>query len=454
MSTTLAGNACALDLRWVREFAADRDRNGFRHMSKKINVLIFPAGEVNAVELHDALSYCVNIEVFGASSVDRHGGYVFKNYISGLPLISDDNFLDEFNKVTASNKIDVVFPTHDSVADYFSKNRQKIKARVIVAGEYTSAVCRDKSMTYRAFRNYPFCPDVYRGAISYPAFVKPVSGQGTVGARLVNKATDLPDNIEEYVVTEYLPGEEYTVDCLTDTCGSLVHISPRSRERTMAGISVAGRTEELTDEIASIANQINAELNFLGLWWFQIKKDINNSWKMLEISTRCAGSMCLTRAKGVNLPLLSVYVVMGQPIKVLDSKYRVQMDRTLISRYKIDYKYSTVYFDFDDTLVIDGEVNLKAIWFLYQCRNEGIRVILLTKHEFDIHETLKKYAISDELFTKVITLPESEYKSDYVAGNQSIFIDNRFAERWEVHKKHGIPVFDVDGVETLMHWRC
>ena len=39
----------------------------------KIKVLVFPAGEINSVELHDALSHNVNIEVFGCSSVDRHG---------------------------------------------------------------------------------------------------------------------------------------------------------------------------------------------------------------------------------------------------------------------------------------------------------------------------------------------------------------------------------------------
>lgn len=53
----------------------------------KVNVLIFPAGEINSVELHDALSHNVNINVFGCSSVDRHGEYVFKNYRSGLPNI-------------------------------------------------------------------------------------------------------------------------------------------------------------------------------------------------------------------------------------------------------------------------------------------------------------------------------------------------------------------------------
>ena len=67
----------------------------------KIGVLIFPAGEVNSVELHDALCTCVNIRLYGASSYDRHGGYIFQDYTSGLPVISNSNFIEEFNRLIA-----------------------------------------------------------------------------------------------------------------------------------------------------------------------------------------------------------------------------------------------------------------------------------------------------------------------------------------------------------------
>ena len=72
----------------------------------KIHVLIFPAGENNSVGLHHALSHNVNIEIFGASSIgrDRHGSYVFKNYTSNLPLISDNDFIEFFSASDASFK--------------------------------------------------------------------------------------------------------------------------------------------------------------------------------------------------------------------------------------------------------------------------------------------------------------------------------------------------------------
>jgi len=423
-------------------------------MSKKINVLIFPAGEVNSVELHAALSSCVNIEVFGAASVDRHGPFIFRNYIGGLPFATHPAFYDELNKVIERYRIDVVFPTHDSVADLFSSNRNRIRAKVVVADPRTAEICRDKAKTYRIFSACDFTPTIYPEFREFPAFIKPIDGQGGQGARLVRSPEDVPHDIDlsRYVIQEYLPGEEYTVDCLTDYLGELRVISPRSRDRVMAGISVASKSRSVTVEVRHIAEAINAALTFRGLWFFQIKRDREGKWKLLEISTRCAGSMCLTRAMGWNLPLLSVYTALGYPVEILDSAYSVSMDRTLISRYKIDYDYSAVYFDFDDTLIINGKVHLPAIWFLYQCRNESKKVILVTRHEKDLDATLAEYCIPRALFSEIIHIRNEDSKACFVTESDAIFIDNSFKERMAVHRACRIPVFDVDALEVLMNW--
>ncbi len=421
----------------------------------KINVLIFPAGEINSIELHDALSTCVNIKLYGASSIDRHGEYIFKNYISNVPLISDPAFFEEFNKIITDNKIDIVFPTHDTVAEFFAKNHEKIHAKLICADNSTSEICRDKKKTFELFKDEEFCPIIYKDFDKLPVFIKPRRGQGSVGAFLIKNNSDIPQNIntEEYVICEYLPGEEYTVDCLTDKNGNLAAILPRSRNRLLAGICVSGQNETLTDEIKLIAQTINNKLKFCGLWFFQIKKDVNNKFKLLEISTRCAGTMCLSRAIGVNLPLLSIYTIMGYDIKVFINPYNIKMDRTLISRYKIDYDYKTVYFDFDDTLIINEKVHLPAICFLYQCRNKGKKVILLTKHEKEIYESLKQYCIDKNLFNEIIHIKPENRKSDFINPDKAIFVDNAYKERYEVYKTFKIPVFDVDGLEVLADWR-
>jgi len=252
-------------------------------------------------------------------------------------------------------------------------------------------------------------------------------------------------------------GEEYTVDCLTDRHGSLTAVMPRSRQRLLAGITVRGKDETLTEEIRRIASCINEKLGFLGLWYFQIKKDVHGKFKLLEVSARCAGSMCLSRALGVNLPLLSVYAACGRSIEVIQNPYHVMADRTLLSRYRIDYIYDRVYMDLDDTLIIQDKVCLPVIRFVYQCRNCGIPVCLLTRHNDSHHdsdtECLSRHAVSTDLFEQIISLGAGEEKPDYIKPEGSIFIDNSYQERKKVFDRHHIPVFDVEGMEVLADWR-
>lgn len=418
-----------------------------------INVLVFPAQGATS-GLHDALSTCVNINLIGASSIDRHGDYIYEHYISGVPMITDPGFIAAFNEIIDKNKIDVVLTTHDTVVKVLVDNRDKIHAKIVAADKHTTDLCRDKDAFYREFVDESFIPKQFDHIESYPVFIKPKEGQGGKGSYLIKSEKDIPNvNWSDYVISEYLPGEEWTVDCLTDKDGKLRFVSPRSRSRILAGISVAGQNEPLDAEIDYIATTLNRRLAFLGLWWFQIKRDATGRWKVMEISTRCSGTNCLTRARGVNLPLLSVYVAMGYDINVCPNAYNVKMDRAFIARYKIDYDYDTVYFDFDDTLTIRGKINLQAIWFLYQCRNQGKKMILLTKHAKEIYESMKHFAICSDIFTEVIHIKPEDKKSKYINSHKAIFIDNAYQERKDVHDVCGIPVFDVDMLEMLMNWR-
>lgn len=459
-------------------------------MGSKIGVLVFPAGEVNSVELHDALSTCVNIRLYGASSVDRHGGFIFKNYISEIPPIQDSRFLDELTNIIRQYKIDVVIPTHDDVALFLAENRTNIPAKILTAEYQTALICRDKKKTYEIFADCGFCPEVYtlsdavrpsrrdmnygvpfgytlpsdcpcgrNHLMQFPAFLKPRKGQGSVNTKPLYGIEDIPPDIDlnEYVVCEYLPGKELTVDCFTSHDGKLQAVLPRSRQRIFGGISVRAQAEPLTKEIQMIAETINARLNFLGLWYFQIRQDQKGDFKLLEVSARCAGTMCLSRARGINLPLLSVYAAMGRDTEILGNEYALTVDRTLISRYQTDLQYDRVYIDLDDTILVNGEVNLQIIRLLYQCVNNKKKIVLLTRHrsDHDDHavDALKRCRIAPELFDEIIEIPFGTPKYTKIQADAAVFIDNAYAERKAVREHLGIPVFDVDGIEVLLDWR-
>ena len=421
-----------------------------------IKVLVFPAGETNSVEIFEALSRQVNIELYGASSVERVGRHLFRRYRSDLPPITDPGFIAAFNSLLADWTIDVVIPTHDSVVEFLAVHEDEVAAQLLTPDAETALVCRDKRLTYELFADCSFTPRQYESAeaIDVPVFVKPTRGQGGYGARLIkpgDAAISAVDWATE-VVCEFLPGEELTVDCLTDRHGELLGVFPRSRDRTLGGVSVSGRALKADDDLRAMAETINDRLDFLGMWYFQVRQDVDGRFKLLEISARCSGSQVLTRARGVNLPLLSVYAAMGRDIMVRENHFPVTMDRTLMSMFDFGYDYAKVYLDYDDTVINLRGVDPDILRLIYQFRNDGKTIILITRHDGDIHRSLRKHCIDPHLFAEIVHLQKGELKADHMQPDGAIFIDNMFAERLAVQERHGIPVFDVDTTMVLQKW--
>jgi len=88
--------------------------------------------------------------------------------------------------------------------------------------------------------------------------------------------------------------------------------------------------------------------------------------------------------------------------------------------------------------------------FLYQCHNKNKKVVLLTKHAYDIRDTIKLYRIPSNLFDEIIHMKPDDEKYQYINNKNAIFIDNYFFDRRSVYEQCGIPVFDVDAIPSLI----
>ena len=422
------------------------------------NILVFPAGTEIAFEIHDALKNSKFVRLFGATSVPCHAEFVFQTCVTGLPFVDDPALIPALNRVIDAYGIDYVYPAHDSALLRFSEERDALHAKVVASARETVGICRSKTRTYRFLSGAPYLPAFYGSPDEipgYPVFIKPAVGQGSQGARIIRDRSHLEEALsegQEYTICEYLPGEELTVDCFTDRHGSLLVVSPRSRERIRAGIAVRSRNLPLTEDLQSIAEDINRRLSFNGAWFFQVKKNAAGQFRLLEIAPRIAGTMGLTRNLGINMPLLTLYNFWGIDVSLIPNREDLLLDRAFISRFRTDLSYSSVYVDFDDTLIIRGKVNAFLMMFLYQAFNQGKRLCLLTRHSTDIFSDLEKACIPASLFSEIIRLDEAGAKTDYIAPD-SIFIDDSFSERKRVRDALGIPVFDLDMVESLIDWR-
>lgn len=423
--------------------------------NKKVRVLVFPCGSENAAEIHQALRYSLHVELFGASSVDDHGRFRFERYIGDVPKISDPGFDAAFSGLLADLGIDMVFATHDTVLDYLATRAEGMGVTLVNGAPDSAAIARRKSATYRLFADLEWTPRVFPSVddvTEWPVIVKPDLGQGGQGVTLVHTtqhARDVAHTMDHPILVEYLPGEEITVDCFTDRKQRLVWAGPRTRERVRAGITMRSRLLDLTPDIERIAHDINSRVRMRGPWFFQLKADRNGHWKLLEISCRVAGTMVAQRAAGINLPLMAVQDFLGRDLLALPCPYVSLVERNIATRASLDFDYDTVFVDLDDTLILNGFAVPQTMAFLYQSIAAGKKITLITRHKFDVANTLADARIDIGLFDRVIVLNDGESKADHITPT-SIFIDNHFPERKEVATRLAIPVLDVDMVEFLI----
>ena len=237
------------------------------------------------------------------------------------------------------------------------------------------------------------------------------------------------------LLLEYLPGPEYTIDCFTDRHGNLRFAGARERVRIMNGISVHSRPVH-GPEYRSMAEVINGRFSFRGMWFFQAKRNRDGFLSLMEIAPRIAGAMALYRNTGVNFALLSLYDAMGLDVELLPNMFSIEMDRALHARFSVNLDYRHLYIDFDDCLVCDGHVNTQAMALIYQCIDRGVKVHLVTRHKGSLQDALSLYRAT-ALFDEVIHITNGEPKAWYIRHEDSIFIDDSFAERKSVLQRAG-----------------
>lgn len=423
------------------------------------NVLVFPCGSEIALEIHRAVHKSIHFNLIGASSVDDHGKFVYEHYIDGVPFITEDNFIPAIKSIVREHSIDAIYPAMDAVIAILKRHERELGCVVVASPPQTAEVCLSKTATYSRLQDAVLTPRLFVGidaVETFPVFAKPDVGYGSRGAKKCLSKEDLKNQLEQFptsIILEYLPGEEYTVDCFTTQGGELLACYPRIRSRIMNGISVNTKAVGHKDEFLELAKAINGAMEFSGAWFFQVKRNSEGKLTLLEMASRFAGSSSLFRAKGVNFALMSLYNAFGIPVSILENDYEVELDRALDNKYKVAIEYDEVFVDFDDCLFLEGRyINDELAAFLFRCRNKGIRITLITKHDdarlAPLDGLLEELKIK-ALFDRVIHLEPEDRKHQHIDNRRAIFIDDSFAERKAVKESCGLPVFSVDMVEVL-----
>ncbi len=418
------------------------------------NIMVFSCGSLIAIDINISLRGNNEYKVYGASSYDDHGMYVYENYIGSVPFIYEHDFIPRFNEILDNYKIDFIIPTHDTMIVFLQEHANEIHATVVSSCYETALLCRYKSKTYSALKGYDFIPKTYQTdeVMEFPVFVKKDDDQGARNAYKVEtvEQLNLYGRHKDMIICEYLPGEEVTVDCFTDRHGELRFCNPRITHRMMAGIDVNSKRMQYNKEILGIAENLNKSISFHGPWFFQIKKAVDGKYKLLEIATRFAGAFSLSRCMDINLPLIVLRDFDGKEVDISYNNLMINADKMLISRYAIPYEYDTVYLDGIDVFKREGMVDTYFMMFVYQCMNKGKKLVMLTHDSKEIKRAVSEMKLSEKLFDPIIdhqTYDELDYTN-------SIFVSKNEALRNRLRREFQTICMEPAAIEGLIDWRA
>ncbi|GBC78110.1 hypothetical protein HRbin08_01596 [bacterium HR08] len=359
-------------------------------------VLVFPSCNEPGLEIINSLIHSNKIILFGGSSIDVEydpSRLLLKNYIV-CPSYYQPDFKERMERLLQEHRIDVVFPTMDLLVAEFSKWRLP-HATFITPNSETAHLVLSKSKVYERLRGIIPVPHRYDSTnFELPAYAKPDIGSGARGGMLVTTMEELQIALKKgLLVMEYLPGDEFTVDCLNDLDGRLRFLQVRLRGRIGRNIAL-GTKGVLMTEVEEAVRRIAEEIRIEGPWFAQFKMNREGRPVLMEINCRVAGSMTLTRLSGVNIPLLSVFLFMGYEVEIPRPIPKVLLNRCLRNCCEVE-SFQWVVWDLDDTLIRkDGKPNPEAIACLYDLNNRGISQILLTKNP-EANRILKSHRIPD-----------------------------------------------------------
>lgn len=421
-----------------------------------VRVLVFPSCNEPGLEVINALMKSNKVMLWGGSSyaTDYDPSRLLLKHFIQCPDFYDPDFKAKFLKILSDHQIDVVFPTMDILVAEFAKWRVP-NTTFITTNAEAAELFLSKAQTYERLKDIIPVPEIYHDLpAAFPAYAKPDKGSGSRGHMLITNQEEWALAVKkQLLMCEYLPGQEYTVDCINDTEGKLLFSNARVRGFIGRGIALGTKSvscPEIDEYIQQIARTIKIE----GPWFAQFKESKAGQPKLMEINARVAGSMALTRLLGVNIPLMAVFLWQGYQVEVPKFKPHVLLNRSLRNLSE-SAPFTWVLWDLDDTLIRkDGKPDPDIIACLYDYHNRGVKQLLITKN-VEAEAVLKRHKIPD-FFTEVRVTQDKLAELHQLIPAQRIcieacvMINDSYTENLAIQKSYpALRILTPDAVDLL-----
>jgi carbamoyl-phosphate synthase large subunit len=260
-----------------------------------------------------------------------------------IPAGDAPGFADALLRRCVAMHIDIVIPTVDSELRPLAAAR----GRYAEAGaELLLAPDRALDLTLDKLALAQCCAGIVRvprtvllgqsdpASWTYPVIVKPRTGSGSRDFSLVKSAAELAGLPASagFLVQEYLPGQEYSIDVLAGRDGHVIAAVPRVREKVDSGVSVAGRTVR-DGELIQFGTAVAQSTGLTYINNVQCRRDRKGQPALLEVNPRAPGALPLTVASGVDMPRIALDALRGRKVPQHAEFREVAMVRFLEERF-------------------------------------------------------------------------------------------------------------------------
>lgn len=273
------------------------------------------------------------------------------------PILHNEEYIDYCIQTCKEHNIEVLIPGYKNLFNIASNldvfEKEGIKVLTSKDTNYMK-ITEDKIITYQEFKKNNICevPE-YRVVTNAEEFkqayqelteqglkvcLKPAITEGGTGFRIIDqnsdsfgyvtggmhpritfeqtyKALQEKETFDEIIVSEYLDGYEYSIDCLAYQ-GKLLCAVPRKK------MSNRIRFLEENQELLDIAQRFNDVYKPDYIFNVQVRYT-NGVPKLLEVNPRMSGGLQHSCLSGVNMPYQALKILLGEEVEELKPRYNI-----------------------------------------------------------------------------------------------------------------------------------
>jgi carbamoyl-phosphate synthase large subunit len=225
-----------------------------------------------------------------------------------IAFANSKNYLESIKSVCDKNEIDLIVPSVDEELMQFDSFLNKDVTEVFLPNKDFVRIMLDKYTCAKAIKSTglsgPKTFTVARASeIGFPLIVKPKTGRGSRGVRIVNSLKELnaykilyPTNEEDLIVQELAIGTEYTVLVSANKKGQLNAIIPVKVDQKI-GITIQAKID-MNNLIIEYAKKFHSHYRTSGIYNIQCILTQSGVVYPFEINPRISTTFCLSVAAG------------------------------------------------------------------------------------------------------------------------------------------------------------